>query len=419
MARMKIAHLSDLHIGYGYGAAKSRTTARVNDGYHALRRVVSEVISEEVDAVVIAGDIFHSPAPDVRSIVFVQNQLRRLSKARIPVYSLAGNHDTNDVKEDISACAILNDPARRIYSHVEPYATHEIAPGVLLHMVSHHMYEEQHETMKRVKSQDGAINIFTTHGSVIDPLLKIQLHTKMSPREIVIPEFMLSQNNWDYIMLGHIHERGFVGSKDKRKDLGKTKTFYNGSLIRRGFADKECALGRGWTLWTVNDDGSFVPDFRVVPQRPQMDFPLIDARSMTAKQVSDVVIERLRKTQSNGDNSFDVRTAPILRQYIVNMEPSKRASLDWANIHLESEHALKFHTEINPIVSSDDDVPVLQKQDENPTGGWKTIDVVRMYDDWVDGSSTVNNAQEDIRDKIRIQARHFVGLGQEETLDDE
>lgn len=186
----KIAHLSDIHAGY-------KSTRLVNaqginlreaDGYIALSHMITDIINCEVDAAIIAGDVFHIPTPDVRAIIFVQNQLRRLWKAGISVYILAGNHDTNDVQADIAASRILHDPSRKIFSHVEPYIKHEITDGIIVHMISHHMYSEQAETMNDIKSEDNKINILTTHGSCIDPILNIKLHTEQSPREIVIPD---------------------------------------------------------------------------------------------------------------------------------------------------------------------------------------------------------------------------------------
>ena len=266
---IKIAHLSDIHAGYT--ATRHLNNQGINvreaDGYVAFARIVTDCINHDVDLVVIAGDTFHTSTPSIRTIIFVQNQFRRLAAAGIPIYALAGNHDVDDIRANIAASRVLDDPLRGIHSHIEPYAVHEVFDGVHLHMVSHHMFMDQSQTLPNVKSVDGAINIFTTHGSVIDPILEMKLHTEQSPREIVIPDWLLAENNWDAIMLGHIHERGWVGSSDGRTDTASTGIFYNGSIIRRGFADKTCTLGRGWTLWTIQDDGTFTQDIKTIPQR--------------------------------------------------------------------------------------------------------------------------------------------------------
>lgn len=409
----KLAHISDLHAGY-------KSTRRVNaqginlreaDGYVALHKIVSEIIENECDAVVCAGDIFHFPTPEVRAVIFVQNQLRRLWKARIPVYLLAGNHDTNDVKADIAASRILHDPWRNIHSHVEPYVVHEIADGINLHMVSHHMYSEQKHTMKDIATIDDSINIFSTHGSCIDPLLQMKLHTDQSPREIVIPDKLMNDFEWDYTLLGHIHERGWIGSKDKKTDSMNKKVFYNGSIVRRGFSDKEVPLGRGWTLWNIDSNGVFTPEIKKVAQRPQFDFNVIDAKDLTSGEITDQIIENLVATQTNGIE-FDNETAPMLRQRIVNLTPAKHAGLDLKNIDLQSSHALIWS--IKPITLEEE-----ISLDSNVTVGeiTETGDIVKIFDKWSKDSKVLTETSKELKDKVREQARNFVQLGQETTLE--
>ena len=126
-----------------------------------------------------------------------------------------------------------------------------------------------------VKTVDGEVNILSTHGSVIDPILHMRLSANESPREVVIPDPIIKDQNWSYTLLGHIHERGWVGSMNGKEDTAETRIYYNGSLIRRGFSDAETPLGRGWTLWTVDSDGNFSHEMKQIAQRPQYDLSLI------------------------------------------------------------------------------------------------------------------------------------------------
>jgi exonuclease SbcD len=411
----RIAHLSDIHAGYRTGQAMNAQgiNLREADGYLALSKIISEIIEEKPDVVISAGDTFHTPKPDIRSIIFVQNQLRRLWRANIPVYLLAGNHDTNDIRADIASSRVLHDPWRHIYSHVEPYVHYEIGDGIHLHLVSHHMYSEQASTMDLVKPIPGEINIFSTHGSVIDPIMEQKLHTEQSPREIVIPDFLLKDRDWSYTLLGHIHERGFVGSKDKIHDTSLSKIYYNGSLIRRGFSDKWTPLGRGWTMWTIDEEGVFTPEFHKVAQRPQKDFKPIDAENLTSSEVSERIIANLQETQTNG-NKFIAATAPILRQGIFNITPAKYAALDWKHISDNSKHALTWgikQSVINPTEVTPDSI---DNDTQNDSG-----DMVKLFDNWVDKSAALESTEESLRDNVKEQARNFVKLGQEVTLDAE
>ena len=335
----RIAHCADWHLGYRSGKKtdENGVNLRLLDGFRALEKVVDGIIAEKVDCVLVAGDVFHSPFPQPIEIVFAQEQLRRFAEASIPVYQLAGNHEATDVAADVASSKILDDPWRKIYSHVEPYAVHEIADGLILHLVSRHQFKRQKGTLDAIRPVDGAVNLFSSHGSVLDPETNLMLSTPQSPREIVIPEQLLHQ--WDYLLLGHIHERKKVSDK----------IFYNGSLLRRGFSDKECELKRGWTLVSVETDGTVTLEPQVVEERPQFDLPSVDASGLTADDVSDKIIAALKSTQTDGV-SFDPLKAPLVRQKIVNAPASLLAGLKNDEFIRQSAHTFSWQLQVTPTV---------------------------------------------------------------------
>lgn len=351
---MKIAHLSDLHLGYASNHRKNNNLidVREQDGYDAFNSVIEQVINEGVDCVVIGGDTFHSPNPSIRSIIVAQEGFRKLAKAGIKIYNIAGNHDTNDIAGDIAASRVLHDEDRHIFSHAEPYVNYEIGDGVILHMISHHMYSQQEDTMSKIEPIDGAINILTTHGSLIDPILDIQLKAEQSPREIVIPDYLIRDNRWDSIMLGHIHERGFVGSSEGHEDYNGTPILYNGSLVRRGFADKEGNLGRGWTLWEIDSKGNFTHKFFNVWQRPQFDLPVVDGAKLDSNSdITETIVGNVEKAME-GYDSFDISNAPIVRQKIVNITPAQKSGIDWREIEKHKKNMLSWQTSFTSLGNS-------------------------------------------------------------------
>lgn len=418
-AAFKLANFSDCHLGYSSTRKTDQQgiNLRVRDGYEALQRIITEIIEEDVDAVIVPGDTFHVPEPKVRDIVFAQNQFRRFAEANIPVYILAGNHDALDLSHEIAASRVLHDPWRKIYSHVEPYVNYEIADGIHLHMISHHLYSEQAATMQAITPVEGEINILSTHGSVIDPIMNMKLHTEQSPREIVIPDFLINDRDWSYRLLGHIHERGWVGSKDGATDTFDKKTFYSGSLIRRGFSDKETNLGRGWTLWEIDSSGNFTPTFKTIPQRRQFDFNTIDASEYSASDITELIINNLKKTQLDEiGTEFDEKSAPLLRQKIINITPPKYSSLDWKNIEQQSLHAMLYGVK---TTTADEIARENAKDSEGNSVSLEAGDVVKIYDDWVEKSTSLVNVDDDIKSKVTERARRFVKAGQEATLTDD
>lgn len=377
---MKIAHCSDWHIGYKAGRKTDElgVNLRLKDGVEAMRAIIDDIIAHEVDAMVVAGDIFHTPFPSPYDIVAVQEQLRKVAQAGIRVYQLAGNHEATDVASDVASSKILDDPLRHIYSHVEPYVRYEITDGVMLHMVSHHQYSRQEETFKDIKPVDGMINLFTTHGSVLDPVTSTVLSTPQSPREIVIPDHLVDQ--WDYSLLGHIHQRKHVTDN----------MYYNGSLIRRGFSDKPG--DRGWTLFEIKPDGTFELTPKNVFQRPQYDFDVIDTTGLSSAEVTDTIIDRLAKTQTDG---FDPVNAPIIRQKLDNATPGLLAGLDEVAITDAAAHTFTWQLQASSAPQQ-----VTPKAESN-----EIIEAMTMKD-YYDAWTTAD-------DKVREKASKYLEQGME------
>jgi hypothetical protein len=407
-----LAHLSDLHLGYHEGDKTTRQNInwREADGYSAFHAMVTDIIKDhEVDAVLIAGDVFHFSDPSNRAIMFAQTEIRRFADAGLKTYILTGNHDVSDVKSELAATALLNDPERGIYSHWESYASHTIAPNIMLHMVSHHLYKEQASTWDKVRPVDGMVNIFTTHGAMIDPLTKMRLHTEQSPREVIIPDDIIGNPNWSYRLLGHIHERGFVGSKDGTTDTAGLKTYYNGSLIRRGFSDADTPLHRGWTKWTVQPDGTMTPVFKQLPQRPQIDFPIIDAKDLTASDITDLIIDNLRSTQHDG---ITPANAPILRQKILNISSEKKRALDNGAISSNASHALIWRM---PMPKSSD---IDSDQKEVIGHLQQGVSLTEQYANWLEEADVYKSLHDNIKNRVEDETKRFIGLGQDKVLDE-
>jgi DNA repair protein SbcD/Mre11 len=95
---VKLAHIADTHLGIRQ--YHRQTAAGINqreaDVAQAFRAAVDGIVAAAPDAVVIAGDLFHSVRPTNAAIVFTFRQLQRLrdSLPDAPILLIAGNHDT-------------------------------------------------------------------------------------------------------------------------------------------------------------------------------------------------------------------------------------------------------------------------------------------------------------------------------------
>ncbi len=93
---MLVSHISDIHLGY----AQFNLQEREEDVYDVFEESIEKSIHEHVEAIILAGDIFHNPKPSGAAIIKLARELKKLKEKLIPVVFILGEHDisrTNDV----------------------------------------------------------------------------------------------------------------------------------------------------------------------------------------------------------------------------------------------------------------------------------------------------------------------------------
>lgn len=90
-------HLADLHLDSPFkGVGKTlqnRQQDLIDAPFKALERGISIAINQEVDVVVIVGDLYDADQQTIYAQHFLAKQLQRLQQANIPVVLSYGNHD--------------------------------------------------------------------------------------------------------------------------------------------------------------------------------------------------------------------------------------------------------------------------------------------------------------------------------------
>ena len=94
---MRFIHAADVHIDtplVGLRAYKDAPAEQLRNATRdAFTELVTLAIDEQVDFMVIAGDLYDSTWPDFSTGLYFCGQMGRLNQANIPVYVLFGNHD--------------------------------------------------------------------------------------------------------------------------------------------------------------------------------------------------------------------------------------------------------------------------------------------------------------------------------------
>lgn len=86
---MKLFHLSDLHLG-----KRLNETSLHEDQVHILAEIHRLAEEERPDAILIAGDVYDRSMPSAEAVLLFDDFLCRLSRLRIPVMIISGNHDS-------------------------------------------------------------------------------------------------------------------------------------------------------------------------------------------------------------------------------------------------------------------------------------------------------------------------------------
>lgn len=332
---MRLAHLADPHLGVRqyHRQTPSGINQREADVARAFRLAVDGVIAARPDAVVVAGDLFHSVRPTNAAIVFAFKQFQRLRESlpQAPIVLVAGNHDTPRSAETGSILRLFEelgvdvavDQARRL-----EYPALDLS--VLA--VPHHALVSAERPELR---PDGAARhrVLVLHGE-IEGVLPTQRHTVeyggalVGLRELGVEE-------WSYVALGHYHVQHEVAPN----------TWYSGSLEYVGtnlwgeLADEaeRGIRGKGWLLADL--ERGTVSREPVPASRPIIDLDPVHGEGLGPEALDKLIQERLRAIPGGVVDR-------IVRLRVYDVPRHVARELDHAAIRACKAEALHLHLDI-------------------------------------------------------------------------
>ena len=219
---LRLLHTADVHLGARHADLGEQATAQRERQFAAFRASVDLAIAEQVDLVLIAGDLFDSNAQPRRSVDRVAAELRRLSEARIRTVLIPGTHDVYDRasiyrSHDLVALAgasgsdfvTLLTPDRRsvrletldLTVHAQVFATKRAPHSPLAGL--------------DLTEDPSTWQVGMIHGSIAIP-------TQTEHDEVVITTDEIAASKLDYLALGHWHS-------SSRGKAGKTVYAYAGA----------------------------------------------------------------------------------------------------------------------------------------------------------------------------------------------
>lgn len=186
---LSFIHASDLHLDElisGLDAVPEKFRDRIIDApYSATERMFETAILEEVDFILLAGDVLDPQAFEPRAIAFFLEQLQSLNEHDIAVYWIGGNVDS---------------PTRWPDSFKLPQGVHMFS-GTELESIAH-MRGDEHLCTIIGKSNDGRIR-FRPADYQPDQTAPFNIGIGYGPAD----KELLSQQNINYWALGGEHQR--------------------------------------------------------------------------------------------------------------------------------------------------------------------------------------------------------------------
>lgn len=332
---MKIAHLADAHLGFRqyHRQTPLGLNQREADVGNAFRRALDGVIAAAPDAVVIAGDLFHSVRPSNPAILFAFRQLQRLRESlpQAPVVVIAGNHDTPRSSETGSilrlfeslGVEVVADEARRIVFPAIGLSVLAVPDQALREVPRPQMHPEgevPHQVLLLHGEVEGVFPGDRTSAEYGGALLRSD---------------ELEKGRWSYVALGHYHVQTRVAPR----------VWYAGALEyvssnpwgelaeehARGFE------GKGWLLADL-DTGEAV--FQPVPlARRVFDLEPIDAAGLASGEIDRRIAERIGAVEGGIADQ-------VVRLVVWNVPRHVGRELDHSAVRAWKAEALHFHLDL-------------------------------------------------------------------------
>jgi DNA repair exonuclease SbcCD nuclease subunit len=244
----RFVHTADIHLDSPLRSLVLRDPAlaeRIGNATRtAFTRIIDLCLEEQVDALLIAGDLYDGEQTSMKTALFLARELARLDAAGIRTFVIRGNHDA---MSKITAELVLPDSVKVFGGRAEAMPLEGTGgPRIVMHGISFRESRAPESLLPRYRPPvEGAVNIGLMHTS----LGGTPGHDVYAPCSLAD----LEASGFRYWALGHIHKRSL--------HAGRCTAVMPG--IPQGRDINEAGAG-SVSLVTVSDDGTVSVEERVV-----------------------------------------------------------------------------------------------------------------------------------------------------------
>lgn len=273
---MKFIHTSDWHIGRQF-----HNVSLLEDQRHILDELIDIIEREQVDVLLISGDIYDRSVPPAAAVALLDEVIDRINgELGIRIILIAGNHDSGErlafgarqlagagvhitgVLPAEPSPVVLTDEWGEVAFYGLPYADPARVRAV---------------TEAEVHTHDEAMKILTD---------QIRIHNKPNRRCVVLAHCFVEGgeesdserplsvggvdrvsadhfSDFHYAALGHLHGPQYRGAEHIR---------YSGSILKYSFSEEH--QHKSVTLVELNAEGQC--ELRIVPLKPRRDMRILE-----------------------------------------------------------------------------------------------------------------------------------------------
>ncbi|MBR3786665.1 MAG: exonuclease SbcCD subunit D [Firmicutes bacterium] len=270
---MKFIHLGDLHLGKNVN-----DFSMIEDQQYILDQIADIIEAQEIDAVLLAGDIYDRSIPSEEAVKLFDGFLTKLAAMGRSVFAVSGNHDSDErLHFGSSLFAAKNIYINGRYDGEIPCVTVEddhgplhiwLLPYIKASRVGHFLPEADTSTYD--KAFRAVIDHADVDGAERNLLVLHQFVTGAAKEpELAGSETMVLNvgtidkigadcfDVFDYVAMGHIHRAQAVGRETCR---------YVGSMLKYSLDRNELAQTKTVPVITMGAKGDV--EVQLIPLQP-------------------------------------------------------------------------------------------------------------------------------------------------------
>ena len=305
---MKILHLADLHLG-----KILQEQSLLEDQEYMLNEIINIIKEENVQAVLISGDVYDRSVPPADAVNLLDDFLKKLIKElKIKVFIISGNHDSKDrlgfgskIFEDdgLYIESRYNGTLRKVeledeFGKINIYMLPFIKPIEVRQFFEEELENNYNTAINKIISKEKIntderniimVHQFVTAGTNEPERTESEVLSLGGIENVDVSNF----DSFDYVAIGHVH---------RPQRIGRDTARYAGTMLKYSFS--EIRDSKSVPIIDMQEKGNI--DIKLIPLKPLRDM----------REIQGPIEELVKKENYEIGNTDD-----YIKAVITNEEP--------------------------------------------------------------------------------------------------